>query len=123
MRRRGVGVGRVKRKAKEKQALEKVAGGLAAERAEHLSEQMGTFRANLETFAAKHRSEINANPEFRRQFAAMCSKIGVDPLASSKGFWAELLGVGDFYFELAVQVGVRDRGERGRRGWARAWPR
>ncbi len=29
---------------------------------------------------------------------------GVDPLASGKGFWAELLGVGDFYFELTVQV-------------------
>ena len=34
----------------------------------------------------------------------MCSKIGVDPLASSKGFWAQLLGVGDFYYELGVQI-------------------
>ena len=34
----------------------------------------------------------------------MCTKIGVDPLASSKGFWSELLGVGDFYFELGVQI-------------------
>ena len=25
-------------------------------------------------------------------------------MASQKGFWAELLGVGDFYFELGVQV-------------------
>jgi len=24
----------------------------------------------------------------------------VDPLASNKGFWAELLGIGDFYYEL-----------------------
>ena len=29
---------------------------------------------------------------------------GVDPLASNKGFWAQVLGVGDFYYELAVQV-------------------
>ncbi len=29
---------------------------------------------------------------------------GVDPLASNKGFWAELLGVGNFYFELGVQI-------------------
>lgn len=28
----------------------------------------------------------------------------VDPLASNKGFWAEVLGVGDFYYELAVQI-------------------
>lgn len=29
----------------------------------------------------------------------MCSSIGVDPLASGKGFWSDLLGVGDFYYE------------------------
>jgi hypothetical protein len=44
----------------------------------------------------------------------MCLKIGVDPLAckfqtfspfeASKGFWAKLLGVGDFYYELSVQI-------------------
>lgn len=28
----------------------------------------------------------------------------MDPLASNKGFWAEILGVGDFYYELAVQI-------------------
>jgi ESCRT-II complex subunit VPS22 len=32
----------------------------------------------------------------------MCAKVGVDPLASNKGFWAELLGIGDFYYELGV---------------------
>ena len=30
--------------------------------------------------------------------------IGVDPLASSKGFWAEILGVGDFYYELGIVI-------------------
>ncbi|CAA3014534.1 vacuolar sorting-associated 22 homolog 1 [Olea europaea subsp. europaea] len=34
----------------------------------------------------------------------MCAKVGVDPLASNKGFWAELLGIGDFYYELGVQI-------------------
>ena len=34
----------------------------------------------------------------------MCSNIGVDPLASNKGMWAQLLGFGDFYYELGVQV-------------------
>lgn len=34
----------------------------------------------------------------------MCATIGVDPLASSKGFWSEMLGFGDFYYELAVQI-------------------
>lgn len=32
------------------------------------------------------------------------SSLRVDPLASNKGFWAEVLGVGDFYYELAVQI-------------------
>lgn len=44
------------------------------------------------------------NPAFRAQFQQMCSNIGVDPLASNKGFWAQTLGVGDFYYELAVQM-------------------
>jgi hypothetical protein len=30
----------------------------------------------------------------------MCAKVGVDPLASNKGVWAELLGIGDFYYEI-----------------------
>ncbi len=34
----------------------------------------------------------------------MCASIGVDPLASGKGFWSEMLGVGDFYYELGVQI-------------------
>lgn len=41
---------------------------------------------------------------FRAQFHKMCSNCGVDPLASNKGFWAELLGFGDFYYELGVQI-------------------
>ena len=57
--------------------------------------QMENFRTNLENFASKHRNEIKKDPNFRKQFQEMCSSIGVDPLASSKGFWSELLGVGD----------------------------
>ena len=35
----------------------------------------------------------------------MCANVGVDPLSSNKGMWATLLGFGDFYYELGVQVG------------------
>ena len=45
-------------------------------------------------------NDIRKNPSFRSQFHEMCAKVGVDPLASNKGFWAELLGIGDFYYEL-----------------------
>jgi hypothetical protein len=34
----------------------------------------------------------------------MCKSVGVDPLSSNKGFWVDILGVGDFYYELAVSV-------------------
>ena len=71
---------------------------------DQMAKQMEVFRTNLETLAAKHRNEIKRDPNFRKQFQEMCASIGVDPLASSKGFWSELLGVGDFYYELSVQV-------------------
>jgi len=70
--------------------------------------QMGklldSFKHYLEEFAAKHKTDIKKIPEFRGHFQQMCARIGVDPLASSKGFWSELLGVGDFYYELSVQI-------------------
>src|SRR5699024_3687590 len=32
------------------------------------------------------------------------ANVGVDPLHSSTNFWTKMLGVGDIYYELAVQV-------------------
>jgi len=81
-----------------------------------MTDQLIVFKQNLEEFAKKYKKDINKDPEFRRYFQDMCSKIGVDPLASHKGFWAELLGVGDFYYELAVQIieiGLRTRAANG----------
>ena len=52
-----------------------------------------TAKTHLEEFARKYKNEIKKNPEFRQQFQTMCGKIGVDPLQSNKGVWAELLGV------------------------------
>ena len=34
----------------------------------------------------------------------MCKEIVVDPLSSNKSFWVDVLGVGDFYYELAIQT-------------------
>jgi len=67
--------------------------------------QMATFKASLEEFAARHRDDIRRDPAFRQQFHAMCANIGVDPLVSNKGgTWARALGLGDFYYTLAVAV-------------------
>ncbi|CAM9446310.1 unnamed protein product [Ectocarpus sp. 8 AP-2014] len=104
MRRRGVGVGAVKRKEKNKEAFEAVGKRVAEENLSHISGMMATFKGSLEEFARKYKKDINQDPAFRQQFQVMCASIGVDPLASNKGFWAEVLGVGDFYYELAVQI-------------------
>jgi len=66
--------------------------------------QLQSLRGALTEFAQKHRDRINSDPQFRQAFCEMCVAAGVDPLASSKGLWDELLGVGQFYNELAVQV-------------------
>lgn len=62
------------------------------------------FKKSLESFAEKYKDQLNKDPEFRQYFNELCAKIGVDPLVSSKGFWGQLLGVGDFYYELGVQI-------------------
>ena len=102
--------------------------------------QLETFRTNLESFAQRHRSDIQRDPAFRAKFQEMCYQIGVDPiacasrppsppgsvrasrrsrltrrpcsrrvrgrgaLAATKGFWSEMLGMGSFYYELAIQA-------------------
>jgi ESCRT-II complex subunit VPS22 len=66
--------------------------------------QMEDFQKKLQEFASKHKDQIKKDPEFRREFNAMCLSLGVDPLQSKNGFWSKLLGVGDFYHELSVKV-------------------
>jgi ESCRT-II complex subunit VPS22 len=92
-------------KAKAAQNSYKTVGAdINASQLESMQQQLAIFQKNLEEFATKYRKTINKNPEFRKHFQDMCVNIGVDPLASNKGFWAELLGVGDFYYELGVQI-------------------
>ena len=82
-------------------------GAAAAEsEAAHVASKLAQFKSSLECFALKYRADIARDPAFRAQFQVMCASTGVDPLASNKGFWTELLGFGDFYYELAVQIGA-----------------
>ena len=60
--------------------------------------------------------KINNDPEFRQQFHTMCVSLGVDPLSSNRGFWSDILGVGNFYFELGlkiIQICIQTRSENG----------
>ena len=89
-----------------------------------MKSQFEVFKKGLSVFSRKYQKEIAKNPVLRAHFTKMCTKIGVDPLicknkmffsttliisiyccsSASKGFWTEMLGIGDFYYELAVQI-------------------
>jgi len=77
---------------------------MASQQVQQLKDLHEKFRISLESFAHQHQKEINKNPVLRVHFQKMCTTIGVDPLASSKGFWADILGIGDFYYELGVKI-------------------
>ncbi|KAK9156599.1 hypothetical protein Scep_003173 [Stephania cephalantha] len=102
--RRRPGIGGLQTAAAARDQYRLVGENVAKIRTDLMKEQLATFRSQLEDFARKHKNDIRKNPTFRAQFHEMCAKVGVDPLASNKGFWAELLGIGDFYYELGVQI-------------------
>ncbi|KAJ3049438.1 ESCRT-II subunit protein snf8 [Rhizophlyctis rosea] len=104
MARRRAGIHGLQQQARHQEEFQKAGEALAAQQLEQLKNQLELFKTNLEDFARKYRKDIKRDPEFRKHFQRMCSNIGVDPLASNKGFWSELLGVGDFYYELGVQI-------------------
>lgn len=104
MRRRPVGIGAIQKDRQKNELFQQKGSSLAKEELEKLTGQMGEFKTNLEKFAKKHKSDIKRNGEFRRHFQQMCAVTGVDPLRSSSNFWVKLLGVGDYYYELAIQI-------------------
>jgi len=73
---------------------------------ELLHAQLAQFRTALLHFATTHRDSIKKDPNFRHAFQQMCATIGVDPLAGPRkgGWWAEILGLGDWQYELGVQI-------------------
>lgn len=101
--RRRAGVGAIQKHKLEQEKYKDKGNEIQENQFGQMSKQMEVFRTNLEEFATNHKSEIKKNAQFRKQFQEMCASIGVDPLASGKGFWS-VLGIGDFYYELAVQI-------------------
>ncbi|KAF2901615.1 hypothetical protein ILUMI_04572 [Ignelater luminosus] len=101
--RRRAGVGAIQKQRLEQEKYKDKGNEIQENQFEQMTKQLEVFRVNLEEFAAKHKNEIRKNAQFRKQFQDMCASIGVDPLASGKGFWS-VLGIGDFYYELAVQI-------------------
>ncbi|KAJ8927169.1 hypothetical protein NQ314_020445 [Rhamnusium bicolor] len=101
--RRRTGLGAIQKQKLEQEKYKDKGNEIQEGQFEQMTKQLEIFKVNLEEFASKHKNEIRKNPEFRRQFQEMCASIGVDPLSSGKGFWS-VLGIGDFYYELAVQI-------------------
>ncbi|KRY93220.1 Vacuolar-sorting protein SNF8 [Trichinella pseudospiralis] len=102
--RRSVGIGAIQRKKESLAKFKEKGQCIVSENLQQLTDLMDVFRDKLELFASKHQHEIRKNPTFRRQFLEMCATVGVDPLASSKGFWSTKLNIGQFYYELAMQM-------------------
>jgi ESCRT-II complex subunit VPS22 len=99
-----VGVSIVKKKQSEKEQYNKIGKTLEDNKLSFVQDILISFKSSLSEFASKHKNRINSDPEFRQQFHMMCISVGVDPLASNKGYWSDILGVGDFYFELGVKI-------------------
>lgn len=102
---RRAGVGALQQQQRQKKLnFAKVASELEHDQLDQMKQTLSGFKERLELFATVHASEIRKNPSFRTYFQQLCLQVGVDPLASNKGFWTELLGFGDFYYELSVQI-------------------
>ncbi|XP_004534263.1 vacuolar-sorting protein SNF8 [Ceratitis capitata] len=101
--RRRAGLGAIQQQQLAAEKYKDKGTNLQESQFEQMTKQMEVFRMKLEEFAVKHKQDIRKNSHFRKQFQEMCAAIGVDPLAAGKGFWS-VLGIGDFYYELSVQV-------------------
>ncbi|KAJ3190314.1 ESCRT-II subunit protein snf8 [Gaertneriomyces sp. JEL0708] len=104
MARRRIGIHGLQQQQAANTEFRKVGEELAHQQLQQLKAQLETFKDSLQTFAQKYRKDIKRDPVFRMHFQRMCATVGIDPLASNKGFWSELLGVGDFYYNLGIQI-------------------
>lgn len=101
--RRRAGIGAIQKQKFEQEKYKDKGTSIQENQLEQLCSHLEVFREKLESFASEYKNDIKKNAQFRRHFQEMCASIGVDPLASRKGFWS-LLGIGDFYYELSVQI-------------------
>lgn len=110
------GIAGLKAKKRAEQATKNKGQTIEANDFAHLEKQMTELSSKLSEFSQSHQEKIKKDPQFRSQFTKMCATLGVDPLSSSKSVWASMSGVGDFYYELAVQsieICMSSRSENG----------
>ena len=102
----GVGLAAFDRQEQSQRSFSALSSELSASQVTALHSQLAQFRTALKSFASTHRESIRSDPAFRHAFQRMCASIGVDPLAGPRkgGWWAEMLGLGDWQYELGVQI-------------------
>ncbi|CAO1628472.1 unnamed protein product [Jaminaea pallidilutea] len=108
---RGPGLTALSRHTTSTQAYSQLSSQLSTQQLHDLRSQLDIFATSLQTFAREHRKDILKDADFRGEFQRMCASIGIDPLAGRgekvgglKGMWNDWLGLGDYYYELGVQI-------------------
>jgi ESCRT-II complex subunit VPS22 len=101
---RRAGIKGIKQQQQKKQQFQQKSTQLLSDYSEQLSQSLELLKQNLQEFALKHQQEIKNNPAFRQKFHEMCVQVGVDPLSSNKSFWTQVLGFGDFYYQISIQI-------------------
>ncbi|KAH9836279.1 EAP30/Vps36 family-domain-containing protein [Rhodofomes roseus] len=102
----GVGIAAFDRQSQQKRSFAELSTEISQGQVDLLHAQLAQFRSALAHYAATHRDSIRDDPQFRHAFQRMCTSIGVDPLAGPRkgGWWAEMLNLGDWQYELGVQI-------------------
>ncbi|GBE83920.1 EAP30/Vps36 family-domain-containing protein [Sparassis latifolia] len=102
----GAGIAAFERQQQSQRSFAELSNAISQAQVDLLHAQLAQFRSALAHYAASHRDSIRRDPSFRHAFQRMCTTIGVDPLAGPRrgGWWAEMLGLGDWQYELGVQI-------------------
>ncbi|CCM02149.1 uncharacterized protein FIBRA_04227 [Fibroporia radiculosa] len=102
----GVGLAAFDRQKLHERSFAELSTEISQAQVDLLHAQMAQFRSALAHYATTSRDSIRTDPQFRHAFQRMCSSIGVDPLAGPRkgGWWAEILNLGDWQYELGVQI-------------------
>jgi len=101
---RRIGIAGINAQKEKERRLKEMGAEIEANLMTDLKSQFNEFKTKLEEFAVKNKKQINEDPVFRRQFHQMCREIGVDPISSQKGRLGGAIGLGNFYYELGIQL-------------------
>ncbi|KAK7200787.1 EAP30/Vps36 family [Novymonas esmeraldas] len=110
--RRRVGVGHVLQERQQQQRMADLGAQITAERVGQIEDQLEELQTQLKTLAQNHKSDIKEDPVVRARFRQLADSLGVDLISSKKNVFADALGLGDFYYQLAgrtVEACMRER--------------